>query len=248
MKTRVLIIDDDCDHAESIADILVSQGHDTELAFTGQDGVAKFRKSDFDIVLLDFKLPDTNGLEVFIELRKIRPRAKAILMTGFSLEQVIEQAIDKGVLGVLHKPFELKQFMELIEQVKPHSTVLIVDDDTDFAASLEAILEQNGYRVRIAGTGHEALDRLIANDIDCLILDLKMPVLSGIEVYLKLKEAGRMVPTIFVTGHQLEKELLLGQRDPPIERDIFTKPLNLSDLLAVIKTATNSNNVPKFAT
>ena len=75
-----------------------------------------FRGEDFDFVLLDVKLPGINGVETFLEMRKIRPGAKVMMMTGYSVEQLVAQAIEGGALGVLHKPFAAMQVLELLSQ------------------------------------------------------------------------------------------------------------------------------------
>lgn len=239
MTMRVFIIDDDRDHAESIADVLMMRGFETELAFSGEEGLARFREAEFDIVFMDVKLPGMNGVETFFEFRKIRPDVRVMMMTGFSLEQLIAQAVENGALGVLRKPFEIKDLLGVLEQVKPRGMVLVADDDPDFVASLEPVLVQHGYRVRIASSGREALERMTTDGIDCLVLDLKMPVLSGLEVYIKLKEQGRAVPTIFVTGFPGERNMALARLDPPVERDVLMKPFDPADLLAAIEAVTN---------
>ncbi len=178
MSMRVFIIDDDRDHAESVADVLAMRGFECELAFSGEAGLARFRESSFDIVFMDVKLPGMNGVETFFEFRKLRPGVKVMLMTGFSLEQLVAQAVENGALGVLRKPFAMQELLDVLEQVKPRGMVLVADDDPEFAASLEPILTHNGYRVKIAKIGDEALTLASHDGLDCLILDVRMPVLG----------------------------------------------------------------------
>lgn len=237
MTMRVFIIDDDRDHAESVADVLGMRGFATELAFSGEAGLQRFREADFDIVFMDVKLPGMNGVETFFEFRKLKPDVKVMLMTGFSLEQLVAQAVENGALGVLRKPFEVKELLDVLEQVKPRGMVLIADDDPEFAASLEPVLTQHGYSVRIARTGEEALALASHEGVTCLILDVRMPVLSGIEVYLRLKEAGRTVPTVFITGFPGERTVALTRAKQGTGQDVLLKPFDPNDLLAAIEAA-----------
>ncbi|HEX3969746.1 MAG TPA: response regulator [Stellaceae bacterium] len=236
MTARVLVIDDDRDHAESIADILSMRGHRVEAAFSGEQGVEIFRKQDFDIVFMDVKLPGMNGVETFFEFKKIRPNARVMMMTGFSLEQLITQAIENGALGVLRKPFAIQDLLHVLDQVKPRGMVLVADDDPDFSASLEPILVQNGYTVVTAATGEEALAKASAEGVNCLVLDLSMPLLTGIDVYRKLKAAGKDVPTIFVTG--LPGERVNAMSELHSDGGVLMKPFDPSDLLRAIASAT----------
>jgi two-component system response regulator HydG len=239
MTSRVLVIDDDRDHAESIADILSMRGHSVEAAFSGEQGVEIFRRQDFDIVFMDVKLPGMNGVETFFEFKKIRPNARVMMMTGFSLEQLITQALENGALGVLRKPFAIQDLLHVLEQIKPRGMVVVADDDPDFAASLEPILIQNGYRVVIASTGAEALAKATAEDVDCLVLDLSMPLLTGIDVYRKLRALGKSIPTIFVTG--LPGERTNAESELHTDSGVLMKPFDPSELLRAIAAATASD-------
>jgi two-component system, NtrC family, response regulator HydG len=234
MSMRVFIIDDDRDHAESVADVLAMRGFECELAFSGEAGLARFREAEFDIVFMDVKLPGMNGVETFFEFRKLKPDVRVMLMTGFSLEQLVAQAVEGGALGVLRKPFAITELLDVLEQVKPRGMVLVADDDPEFAASLEPVLRQHGYTVRIAKTGDEALALASQGTLTCLILDVRMPVLSGIEVYLRLKQAGRAVPTIFITGFVGERSAALARLSRPLEQEILMKPFDPSELLAAL--------------
>jgi DNA-binding response OmpR family regulator len=245
--TRVFVIDDDRDHAESIADVLMMHGYDVELAFSGEAALERFREADFDIVFMDVKLPGMNGVETFFEFKKIRPGAQVMMMTGFSLEQLIAQAVDNGALGVLRKPFAVEDLLEVLERVKPRGMVLVADDDPDFAASIRSILSLHGYQVEVARTGQEALQKAGANGVDCLVLDLKLPVLSGLEVYLKLKQTGNSIPTIFVTGFLGEKDAALSELRPPPHHGIFMKPFDPAELLRAIDAATESKDTRRAA-
>ena len=94
----VLIVDDDRDLAESLADVLEARGYDVELAGSGEEAVERFRRRDFDIVFTDVKLPGMNGVESLFAFRRIRPDAKVVMMTGFSVEQLLTQAVENGTL------------------------------------------------------------------------------------------------------------------------------------------------------
>jgi len=233
--TRVLIVDDDRDHAESLADVLDMRGHEAELAYSGEDGIERFRRGDFDFVLLDVRLPGINGVDTFLEMKKIRPSAQVMMMTGFSVEQLVAQAIEGGALGVLHKPFAALQVLDVLSRVRPRGTILIADDDPDFVDSIVPILESARYVVQVAYTGAEALHKIAHEDIDCLLLDLRLPVLSGAELYARLIEAGRAVPTILVTGGREDAEQ--DERLRAQTQGMLFKPFDPNALLMAISSA-----------
>ena len=237
MTLRVFVIDDDRDNAESIADVVKMRGFEVETAFSGEAALARFREADFDIVFMDVKLPRMNGVETFFEFKKIRPHTKVMLMSGYSLEHLVAQAIESGALGFLSKPFGIEELLDSIHQVKPRGMVLVADDDPEFAESLQPILSQHGYVVEIARTGAEAVARARTGTINCLILDLRLPVLSGLEVYRRLKASGWNQPTIFVTGFASEQNLVMTGLERPLTRGILMKPFDPAELLAAIDAA-----------
>jgi len=149
---------------------------------------------------------------------------------------LISQAIENGAMGVLRKPFAIQDLLHVLDQVKPRGMVLVADDDPDFAASLEPILTQHGYRVALASTGEEALAKASVDNVDCLVLDLSMPLLTGIDVYRKLKAAGKELPTIFVTG--LPGERINAVSELHSDSGVLMKPFDPSDLLRAIASAT----------
>jgi DNA-binding response OmpR family regulator len=232
---KIFIVDDNQDFAESLAEILKLEGHQVELAFDGETAIEKFRERKFDITFMDVKLPGMNGVESFFEIRKINPQARVVMMTGYSVEQLLSQAIENGAIGVLRKPIEMSKLLELLEKVRPSGIILLADDDQDFIDSLKDFLTDHSYLVVVAHTGQEAVDRVLANNIDILILDLKLPVLSGLEVYLTLKKHDRVVPTIIVTAYTVEEADNIDRLRAMSVSGCFVKPFDPEDLLEAIR-------------
>jgi two-component system response regulator HydG len=122
LNVRILIVDDDRDHAESIADVLAARDCEVELAFSGEDGVAKFGQTPFEIVFMDVRLPGMNGVEAFFACKSISPHANIMLMTGYSLEQLVNRALAGGALGVLRKPFAMNQLLDVVTKMTPNES------------------------------------------------------------------------------------------------------------------------------
>jgi len=116
MTARVLIVDDDQDHAESLADVLEMHGHETEIAGTGEAALARFGNAAFDLVVMDVKLPGMSGVDTFFAVRQQHPGQRVLMMTGFSVAQLVAPALAQGALGLLHKPFAIT---DLLQQVEP---------------------------------------------------------------------------------------------------------------------------------
>ncbi len=233
-KIRVFIIDDDRDFAESLSMAIEGRGFDVELAFSGEEAIEKFQEKDFDIAFMDVKLPGKNGVESFIEIKKFKPGVRVVMMTGYSLEQLLEQAVRNGAWGVLHKPLDMNHILKMLEKIKPDG-ILITDDDPDFVESIKDLLMNEGYNVFVAENGKEAIERIQKNNIDILILDLRMPILGGIETYLELKKSGHIVPTIIVTAFADEEVGTIEKLHSMSVSGILKKPFDPRELLDIIE-------------
>lgn len=233
-RLRIFVVDDDRDFAESLADVLESRGHAVDLAFSGEEAVRRFRDHHYDITFMDVRLPGMNGVESFVQIRKMKPDAKVVMMTAYSVEELLNQAIGQGALGILHKPFAPEQLIAMLDGVMPAGIVLVVDDDPDFADSTERYLVSRGYKVLVARSGQDAVDKALANGIDVLVLDLRLPILSGLEVFLELRKQGRHLPTIIVTGYAEEEAGAIDKLRELSVSGCLVKPFDPSELLDAI--------------
>ncbi|MBN2061230.1 MAG: response regulator [Deltaproteobacteria bacterium] len=236
-KVRIAIVDDDRDFAESMADVFEFKGHTCELFLSGEEAVREILEQDFDIVFMDVKLPGKNGVECLLQIRDNKPGLKVIMMTGFGLEGLLNEAIQNGASGVLHKPLDIDSVIRLIAQIHPEK-VLIADDDPDFVNNLEEILEEAGFSVIKADNGRKVLEKVRKGDVDILILDLRMPVLNGFDTFLALHNEGHSIPTFIVTAFAKEETGTLDMLQSLSVTGILTKPFDPECLLDGIRNLT----------
>ncbi len=239
-QLRIFVVDDDQDFAESLAEVLEARGHRVALAFSGEEALEKFAEQDFDVTFMDVKMPGMSGVQSLLEIRKLKPDARVIMMTGFSVEHLLQQAVDEGAVGVLHKPIERKALFSLLERAAPDGIILVVDDDSDFVDSIVDVLAERGNHVLVARNGEDALEKVEAEEVGLLILDLRLPVLNGLEVYLELKRRGRVVPTLIVTAYAKEEADAVQQLHSLKVDGFLSKPFAPENLLDVIDSIKRS--------
>src|SRR2546423_6737492 len=113
--------------------------------------------------------------------------------------------------------------------------VLVVDDETAIREAIRMTLEYEGYRIDEARSGQEGIDKATKTPYDAILLDIKMPVLDGIEVLENLKEQRVATPVVMVSGH--------GDISTAVECtkrgafDFLEKPLNRDKLLLSVRNA-----------
>ena len=104
MKKRVLIIDDDMDMCTLLSRFLSRNGYDTDVAYSGQKGIAKFEEESFDVVLCDYRLGNMDGKEVLMSVKKIKPDAIVLIITGYSDIKTAIEVIKQGAYDYITKP------------------------------------------------------------------------------------------------------------------------------------------------
>src|SRR6266496_1469905 len=104
MKKRVLIIDDDMDMCALLSRFLSRNGYDTDVAYSGQKGIAKFEEENFDVVLCDYRLGNMDGKEVMLSVKKIKPDAIVLIITGYSDIKTAIDVIKQGAYDYITKP------------------------------------------------------------------------------------------------------------------------------------------------
>jgi|GEM_PF-1589868 len=114
---RVLIVDDEPVTREIFSEILGEEGYSVEKARDGSEAIEKLQREHFHLVFLDIKLPDINGVEVFRMMKKIAPKTVAIMMTAYSVEDLIKEALELGAYTCIHKPFNIDEMLNLVKKI-----------------------------------------------------------------------------------------------------------------------------------
>ena len=135
-KASILVVDDDKAMAESISDVLDARGYRVAVANDGFAAVALAKETSFDLVLTDIKMPGMNGVEAYKEIKKIRPGMRAIMMTAYSVEDLIKEAMQEGAYEVMHKPIVLDRLLLLIEAITGKASIIVDPRDLSAPRSL----------------------------------------------------------------------------------------------------------------
>lgn len=115
MGSRVLIVDDDAGVLETTADILEIHGCRVAVASSGAAALEQARREEFDLALVDIVMPQMNGVELCRQLKRLCPRTMVIMMTAYSVEELVSQALEEGAYRVLYKPLDLEAVFSLME-------------------------------------------------------------------------------------------------------------------------------------
>jgi two-component system, cell cycle sensor histidine kinase and response regulator CckA len=116
-RSVILVIDDDHMVNKTIAVILTELGYAVFSASSGEEALEKYKDhlDDIDLFLIDMVMPGMSGGELYTRIKQLKPTAKAILCSGYSINERIQDIMRQGCNGFLEKPFNLSKLMEMIE-------------------------------------------------------------------------------------------------------------------------------------
>jgi diguanylate cyclase (GGDEF)-like protein len=209
-KPVILIVDDRIEDRETLRDILDGKGYRTVLAKDGYEAVGFAQKGNFDVILLDIKMPGMDGVETLERIKEFRPEAGIIMITAYSMEEFVEESLRKGAYTCLFKPIDVGKMLDAIQKVRDLSRkfrkeeqaeVLIVDDDPNYRETVADILEDDGYRVTKVETGMASIEEVNKKFFDVVLADFKLADTTGLELAKRIKEIDKDTYVILVTGH-----------------------------------------------
>jgi CheY-like chemotaxis protein/signal transduction histidine kinase len=211
----LLIIEDDPDFAATLMKIARKRGYKCLAAGDGRNGLLTAAEQPVSAVLLDLRLPDIDGMRVLDQLKQdLKTRHIPVhIVTGVEPQDTVVP-LKKGAIGYLTKPVgqtELDGAFSRIEAVLRSDVkkVLVVEDDENTQAAIQSLLKQKAVEIVNAGTGRAALEQLKASPFDCIILDLKLPDMTGFGWLQSLEQelgSGETPPVIIYTARDLTED------------------------------------------
>jgi CheY-like chemotaxis protein len=122
-ETSVLVVDDEQGMRETLVDILEGAGYGVDTASDGNIALERVRARDFDVVVMDIKMPGRDGVSVLREVDG--PPPEVILMTAYAVDEQLRGAMDANAYAVVHKPFHVAHLLRLVADAahRPSGTV-----------------------------------------------------------------------------------------------------------------------------
>ena len=259
---RVLVVDDNSTSREILTNFITSFRMNAVAAGSGQEAVDLIREQDFDLVLMDWKMPGLNGLEAARRIKQdLKPGVPPIIcmISAYGRQDLIQTA-DRSLLdGFLHKPVNQSLLFDTIMELfgrhdlttgspvqdypgreddyrallKDH-TVLLVEDNAINQLVAREWLENVGLVVQTVSNGSEALQSLAEETFDLVLMDIQMPVMDGLEASRLIRRDLKLtkLPIVAMTAHALS-----GDRDKCLAagmNDYITKPIDPQIMYSIL--------------
>jgi signal transduction histidine kinase/DNA-binding response OmpR family regulator len=206
----VLIVEDDINFATILRNQAKSKGFKCLAASTGEDGLLLAGKYKPHAIILDIDLPGIDGHQVLAEL-KANISLRHIPVHIISVNERTIEPIKEGAVEYLTKPVNKKQMEEAFSRIenfiaRKMRNLLIVEDDANSRKAIRKLIGNGDVHSFEASTGEEAINLYKDNHIDCIVLDIGLPDITGFSLIHKLNEIKTLPPVIVYTGKDLTKE------------------------------------------
>ncbi len=116
-EPKILIVEDEEDLAENLADLLELEGYTTKICLSGEEALEEIKTSLPDIALLDIQLPEIDGIEVLRRLKELQPTLPVVMVSASSQRGMGEKIKEYGADGMIMKPYDQDELLQLIEEL-----------------------------------------------------------------------------------------------------------------------------------
>lgn len=249
--SRLLLVDDETSVLNMTREALEGESYDIDCAQT-EAGAIRFLETDkYEIVLLDYKIGNDNGVELAKKISARWPESSMIMITAYPSDTVRVDALCAGVDSILQKPVDIGQLKAVMRQAtisrkrkrtpeqhrENQKNVLIVDDSPTYRKMVkQSVALYPEFNIMEAEDGLAALEKMDGNDVKLIFLDYNMPRMNGIE-FMKEVRANptyKNIPIIMLTTEAEEGKMVKGYMSGATI--YLTKPFLTEALTKVVDT------------
>ncbi len=265
--TNLLVVDDDEEICVGIKNIMAGTGVNMQYALGGQIAIkmtenAKADGKGFDLVLIDWQMPDISGIETARRIRKIVPsNVPIMILTAYDINRIEQEGMEAGIDGFLQKPFFLSNFKLTMDNLKSGNTIenkdnnnkinedneilsgknILAAEDIELNMEiLQELLKTAGATCDWANNGKEALEKFEQSPpgfYDVILMDVQMPVMNGYEATKAIRNCyhpqAKTIPIIAMTANAFSEDVKEALNSGMNKH--VAKPIDIEHLKTVIK-------------
>ena len=261
---KALVVDDDFNTCDSVTKMLVKVGMRSEWTLSGKEAVLRARQSielgdAFHAYIIDWRLPDMNGIEVTRQIRSLGDDTPIIILTAYDWSEIEVEAKAAGVTAFCSKPMFMSDLRETLmtalgqkkeqndDGILPdagfdfkNKHILLVEDNELNSEIATEILTEYGFIVDTAENGAEALEKVSTSKpgtYDLVLMDVQMPVMNGYEATKRIRElknpALANISILAMTANAFDED-----RKKALESGMdgfLSKPIVIEELVQALK-------------
>jgi len=210
--TTLLVVEDDPSYARILIDLARENGFKVLLAMRGDDALTLARQYQPTAISLDVFLPDMPGWTVLSQLKQ-EARTRHIPVQIVTLDEDRQHGLSRGAFSFISKPTSSEGLKAALDRIKSYASprrkrLLVVEDNAAERLSIQQLLAHDDIDIVTADSGEAALVALKSESCDCVVLDLRLPDMSGFEVLDRIakNDEWRDLPVVVFTGRELSSD------------------------------------------
>ncbi|MGZ4816086.1 MAG: response regulator, partial [Terriglobales bacterium] len=210
--STLLIVEDDPHYARILLELARDKGFKAVVATRGAEALALAREYRPTAVSLDVFLPDMLGWTVLNHLKQ-DPTTRHIPVQMLTLDDDWHHGMSRGAFAFVTKPTTPEGLDQALTRIKEYASprrkrLLVVEDNPAEQLSIRELLGYNDIDIEVVSSGEEALEKVESEAFDCLVLDLRLPDMTGFEVLERLRDTPSLndLPVVVFTGKELSPE------------------------------------------
>jgi two-component system, NtrC family, response regulator HydG len=200
---KALVVDDEKIIRDFLVRLLDLEGTLSLAVESGTEAIEAAKREKFDVVFLDIRMPVMNGVETLKELKKIMPLGRFVLMTGYSVDQLLKDVDGESVEAIIRKPFDIQEILAVLEDYAAQRSttqvlnILVVEEKKNISRFFEVLLRD--CNCTVVGTSQEALEQVRNKKFDMVLSEIALKDMSGALLYSKIKEIQPALEIILFT-------------------------------------------------
>jgi CheY-like chemotaxis protein len=208
-EPSLLVVEDDPRYATVLRDHARSQGFKVLVANRGSEALRLVREYKPSAISLDIFLPDMLGWTVLARLKQ-DSTTRHIPVQVVTIEEERHHSIERGAFSYLAKPATTETISAALDRIKQYTLprvkkLLVVEDDAVERMSIEKLIRHDDVEITTVGSGEEAMAALAAEPFDCVVLDLRLPDMTGFDLLDRIQGVPQLheLPIVVFTGKDL---------------------------------------------
>jgi len=208
----LLIVEDDPHYTKVLLNLARDKGFKALVAKSGADALSLAHKYKPSAISLDVFLPDMLGWTVLNQLKR-DPQTRHIPVQILTVEEERQHGLERGAFSYMSKPLTTDGLEAALDRIKSFTLprarkLLVIEDDPAEQLSISELIAHSDVEITAVGTGSEALQAMRETDFDCIVLDLRLPDMSGFELLTEIQQDAELrdCPIVVFTGRDLSDE------------------------------------------